>query len=236
MPQNVLELKDVWKVYKMDDVEVPALRGISLKVKKGEFVAVIGASGSGKSTALNMIGALDAPTRGSVLLDGINITSLKESELARIRGKKIGFVFQTFNLYPTLDVFDNIALPMRIHEFGKKAIDEKVRELARLVGLGHRVNHRPPQLSGGERQRVAVARALSTDPSMVLADEPTGNLDTKTSREIMELLRELHVNGGKTIVLVTHELDLAEHAERIIELRDGKIIIDRKKRRTGAGR
>lgn len=228
MANNVLELKDVWKVYKMDSVEVPALRGISLKVKEGEFVAVIGASGSGKSTALNMMGALDAPTSGLVFLDGTEITQLPESTLARIRGKKIGFVFQTFNLYPTLDVFDNIALPMRIHEFEEKKIGETVKELALLVRLEHRLAHRPAQLSGGERQRVAIARALSAEPSMVLADEPTGNLDTKTSEEILNLFVGLHEKEGKTIVMVTHEPDIASHAERTVELKDGKIIYDGK--------
>lgn len=231
MHKTILELKDVWKVYKMDSVEVPALRGINLKVKEGEFVAVIGASGSGKSTALNMIGALDVPTKGLVFLDGIEITKLPESKLARIRGKKIGFVFQTFNLYPTLNVFDNIALPMRIHEFEESKIEEKVRELARLVGLKHRIGHRPAQLSGGERQRVAIARSLSTDPSMVLADEPTGNLDTKTGKEILGLFVNLHKKEGKTIVMVTHEQDIAKHAERTVELKDGKIIYDEKNTR-----
>lgn len=231
MHKTILELKDVWKVYKMDSVEVPALRGINLKVKEGEFVAVIGASGSGKSTALNMIGALDVPTKGLVFLDGTEITKLPESKLARIRGKKIGFVFQTFNLYPTLNVFDNIALPMRIHEFEESKIEEKVRELARLVGLQHRIGHRPSQLSGGERQRVAIARSLSTEPSMVLADEPTGNLDTKTGKEILGLFVNLHKKEGKTIVMVTHEQDIAKHAERTVELKDGKIIYDKKNTR-----
>ena len=228
MTSNVLELKDIWKVYKMDSVEVPALRGISLKVKEGEFVAVVGASGSGKSSALNMIGVLDVPTKGLVFLDDTNITQLPESKLARIRGKKIGFVFQTFNLYPTLDVFDNVALPMRIHEFGEAEIECQVKELAELVGLEHRLNHRPAQLSGGERQRVAIARALSAQPSMVLADEPTGNLDTKTSREILDLFVDLHKKEGKTIVMVTHESDIAAYAKRVVELRDGKIIYDGK--------
>ncbi|MBN2067971.1 MAG: ABC transporter ATP-binding protein [Candidatus Diapherotrites archaeon] len=228
MESAVLELKDVWKVYKMDAVGVPALRGISLKVNKGEFVAVVGASGSGKSTALNMIGALDIPTKGLVFLDGNEITSLPESSLARIRGKKIGFVFQTFNLYPTLNVFDNIALPMRIHEFTEQEIEKQVRELAELVGLKHRAKHRPSQLSGGERQRVAIARALAAEPSMVLADEPTGNLDTKTSREILNLFVDLNRKEGKTIVMVTHEPGLAAYAGRIVELRDGKIVFDGK--------
>lgn len=233
MDKTVLELRDVWKVYKMDSVEVPAVKGISFGVQDGEFVAIIGASGSGKSTVLNMVGALDVPTKGLVFLDGREITLLPESELARIRGRKIGFVFQTFNLYPTLDVYDNIALPMRIHEFEEKEIERKAKALARLVGLEERIKHLPAQLSGGERQRVAIARALSADPSMILADEPTGNLDTKTSHEILELFEELHEKHGKTIVLVTHEPDIAEYAGRIIELKDGKIIYDGKNHKRG---
>ncbi|MFA4855285.1 MAG: ABC transporter ATP-binding protein [archaeon] len=235
MANAVLELRDVWKIYKMDSVEVPALRGVNMKIDKGEFVTVVGASGSGKSTALNMIGALDVPTKGSVFLDGANITDLQESELARIRGKKIGFVFQTFNLYPTLNVFENIALPMKIHEFEEEKISSTVSELAKLVGLEQRLKHLPTQLSGGERQRVAIARALSADPSMVLADEPTGNLDTKTSLEIMALLVDLHEKQGKTIVLVTHEPDIATYAERLIELKDGKIIYDGKNKKQRFG-
>lgn len=225
---TVLELEDVWKVYKMGQVEVPALQGISFKVKKGEFLGIVGASGSGKSTALNMIGALDVPTKGSVMLGGTDITRLSESRLARVRGKTIGFIFQTFNLYPTLNVFDNIALPMRIHEFSDKEIRSGVKELARRVGLSHRLKHKPSQLSGGERQRVAVARALSTEPAMVLADEPTGNLDTKTSLEILNLFKELHEEEGKTIILVTHEQYIGAFAKRIIKLEDGKIAYDGK--------
>ncbi len=226
----VLELNNVWKVYQLGDVEVPALKGISFKVKEGEFVALTGASGSGKSTALNMIGALDVPSKGTVRLDGTDITKLPESALARIRGRKIGFIFQTFNLYPTLNVYENIALPMRIHEFDGEKIKEKVRDLAELIGLGHRLKHKPSQLSGGERQRVAVARALSSEPSMILADEPTGNLDTKTSLEILALLKELNEKEGKTIVMVTHEPDIAAFAERLIELKDGEISYDGKNR------
>jgi len=226
----VLELKDVWKVYKMGAVDVPALQGISFGVKKGEFLGIVGASGSGKSTALNMIGALDVPTKGSVILDGTDITKLPESKLARLRGKTIGFIFQTFNLYPTLNVYDNIALPMRIHEFGEREIKSEVKKLAELVGLSRRLNHRPSQLSGGERQRVATARALSTDPAMILADEPTGNLDTKTSLEILKLFKELHEKEGKTIVLVTHERHIAAFAKRLIKLEDGKITYDGKNR------
>ncbi|MFH1256117.1 MAG: ABC transporter ATP-binding protein [Candidatus Diapherotrites archaeon] len=227
MNKTVLELKDVWKIYKMDSIEVPAVKGISLKVSEGEFVAVTGPSGSGKSTALSLMGALDTPTKGQVLLDGTDLTSLSESAIARIRGRKIGFVFQMFNLHPTLNVLENIALPMRIHEFPDEEIKAKVIELVKLVGLDHRAHHLPAQLSGGERQRVATARALSTEPAMVLADEPTGNLDTKTGNEIIRLLSRLN-KMGKTVVLVTHEPDIAAFAERIITLRDGKIVFDGK--------
>ncbi len=225
MDSPVLELRNVWKIYKMDSVEVTAVRDISLKIYGGDFVAVIGASGSGKSTALSIMGALDVPTKGEVFLDGTEITKLSESKIARIRGKRIGFVFQTFNLHPTLNVFENIALPMRIHEFPESEINSKVRELLKLVGLEPREKHLPAQLSGGERQRVAVARALSASPSMILADEPTGNLDTKTGIEILDLFAQLN-KAGKTIVLVTHEMDLANYAERRITLRDGAIVSD----------
>ncbi|MDD5148388.1 MAG: ABC transporter ATP-binding protein [Candidatus ainarchaeum sp.] len=228
----VLELRNVWKVYKMDSVEVTAIRDISLKINDGEFVAVVGASGSGKSTALSIMGALDVPTKGGVFLDGTEITRLSESKIARIRGKTIGFVFQTFNLHPTLNVFENIALPMRIHEFPDSRINSRVRELLGLVGLEQREKHLPAQLSGGERQRVAVARALSTEPSMILADEPTGNLDSKTSLEIMKLFAELN-RKGKTIVLVTHEMNLAAYAGRRIALSDGKIVFDGKNIKRG---
>ena len=228
MESTVLELRDLWKIYKMDSVEVPALKGINLKIRKSEFVSVTGASGSGKSTALNMMGALDLPTTGNILLDGIDLASLAESELARVRGKKIGFVFQTFNLHPTLNVLENIALPMRIHEFDDSEIENRAKSLAETVGLGERTGHLPAQLSGGERQRVAVARALSAYPSMILADEPTGNLDTKTSHEILGLFKELHEKEGKTIVLVTHEPDIAAYAERIVTLKDGQIVFDGK--------
>ncbi len=226
-----LELKDVWKEYKMDSVTVSAVRGVSASINDGEFVAIMGASGSGKSTLLNLIGMLDNPSKGAVVLDGTDTELLSNNEIARLRGKKIGFVFQTFNLYPTLNITENIALPLRIHEFGEKAIQERVKELVGLVGLEHRTRHMPAQLSGGERQRVAIARALSTKPSIILADEPTGNLDSKTSHEIMQLFYDLHENEKKTIILVTHEQELAAFAERIIEIKDGRILKDEKNKK-----
>ena len=224
MAKTVLELKDAWKIYNMDSIEVPVMRGMSMKINEGEFVAILGASGSGKSTTLNIMGCLDVPTRGAVILDGVDVTNLSEANLARIRGKKIGFVFQTFNLYPTLNVYENIALPMRIHEFTESEIHSNVNELIGQVGLGHRNNYYPSQLSGGEKQRVAIARALSTEPAIILADEPTGNLDTKTSTEIMDILTGLNEEKNKTIVVVTHEHDIAAYTERTITLKDGHII------------
>ncbi|MFA6064258.1 MAG: ABC transporter ATP-binding protein [archaeon] len=226
----VLEIVDAYKIYKMGAVEVAAVKGISMRINKGEFVAIIGASGSGKSTTMNIVGALDVPTTGHVYLDGVDITTLNESALARIRGLKIGFVFQAFNLYPSLSVYENIALPMRIHEFDESEIAKEVPKLIEKVGLAHREHHLPSQLSGGEKQRVAVARALSTKPSMVLADEPTGNLDTKTSLEIMAMFKELNEKEGKTVIVVTHEHDIAAFAKRVITLRDGKIVSDVKQR------
>lgn len=224
----LLEFKDVRKIYRAGLIDVPAVRGISFHIDSGEFVAIMGASGSGKSTVLNMVGAMDTPTDGIVSLDSQDITKLSESDLARLRGKKIGFIFQTFNLYPTLNVFDNIALPMRIHEYSIEKVNEQVNRLARLVKMEHRLTHLPSELSGGERQRVAIARALSAEPEILLADEPTGNLDSKTSYEILDIFNNLYKNEGLTIIMVTHEPDIAAYAKRIIELRDGLIKYDGK--------
>ena len=220
----VIELQDVWKTYQMGEVEVHAVQGVSLAVRKGEFVAIMGPSGSGKSTLLNLIGCLDVPTRGEVFLDGQPVSSLDESALARIRGQKIGFIFQMFNLYPTLNVLENVMLPMRIHDFDEAAMATQATKLLALVGLEHRLGHFPAQLSGGERQRVAIARALSTGPSLILADEPTGNVDSKVKQEIMDFLRHLHKKEGRTIVVITHEPDIAAYAERVVRLKDGKIM------------
>ena len=219
----VLELEDVWKVYRMGDVEVPANREINLEVFEGDFIAIIGSSGSGKSTLMNLMGCLDIPTKGKIYLKSRDISTLGENELARIRGKEIGFVFQTFNLYPTLNTADNIALPMRIHGFPEREIRSKVQELLKLVGLEHRASHQPSRLSGGERQRVAIARALSTDPAILLADEPTGNLDSKVGSDILNFFEDLN-KKGITIVMITHENYVAEIAKRRISLKDGKIM------------
>lgn len=219
---NIIELEDVWKIYKMGEVEVPALRGLSLKVKPGEFLAVMGPSGSGKSTAMNMIGCLDIPTRGKVLLEGQNISSLSERELSRIRGKKIGFVFQSHNLYPTLNALENVQLPMRIHELREKDIWDRSEELLELVGLSKRGHHYPSQLSGGQSQRVAIARALSTDPSLILADEPTGNLDTEAGKEVLDIFSKLNARGV-TVVMITHDEKIAARANQIVRMVDGKL-------------
>ena len=224
MSNSIIELKNVWKIYQMGDVEVNALKGIDLRVKKEEFVAIMGPSGSGKSTLLQMIGVLDRPTSGKIYLDGTDISKLNDSKLARLRGKKIGFVFQFFNLYPTLTAQENIELPMMILECDRNERKIKATKLLKTVGLENRANHLPSQLSGGERQRVAIARALANNPDIILADEPTGNLDSKSGSEIMEFLNRLQEDEKVTIVVVTHDLNVAKHAKRIISLKDGEII------------
>ena len=218
-----MELKDVWKIYRMGEFDVPALAGIDLAIKAGEFVAITGPSGCGKSTMLNMVGCMDMPTKGRVLLQGRDISEFNSNELARTRGKKIGFVFQTFNLYPTLTTLENIQLPMRIHEFPQSDIEETSRKLLATVGLSERGGHFPSQLSGGQQQRVAVARSLSTGPSILLADEPTGNLDTKSGSEIMDVFKRLN-SEGLTIVMITHDMRIAGYAGRVVKMLDGKII------------
>ncbi|MEM5836382.1 MAG: ABC transporter ATP-binding protein [Candidatus Aenigmatarchaeota archaeon] len=219
----VVELRKVSKVYKMDEVEVTALKDVDLKIIEKEFVAIIGPSGSGKSTLLHLIGLLDKPTSGKIFLDGVDTSKLKDKQLARLRGRKIGFVFQFFNLYPTLTALENVELPMMIAEKDKRESEKRAIELLKKVGLEKRANHLPSQLSGGERQRVAIARALANDPALILADEPTGNLDSKSGEEVMKIFNKLQ-EEGKTIVMVTHEMNIARYAERIIYLRDGRII------------
>jgi putative ABC transport system ATP-binding protein len=224
---SVIELDQVSKIYKMDEVEVPALKGVDLKIKDKEFVAIMGPSGSGKSTMLQMIGCLDRPTSGKVFLDGTDVSKLNDSQLARVRGKKIGFVFQYFNLYPTLTAQGNVELPMMIVEVEKKRREKRALELLKIVGLENRANHLPSQLSGGERQRVSLARALANEPTFILADEPTGNLDSKSGNDIMKIFVELN-ERGKTIIIVTHDENIASHSKRIIKLKDGQIIGDEK--------
>lgn len=220
----IIELKDVWKTYQLGEVPVHALRGMSTKINHHDFVIVLGSSGSGKSTAMNMIGALDVPTKGKVFLEGKDISKLHESDLAQIRGKKIGFVFQQFNLIPSLDALHNVTLPMIFQDYSYSERIKRGKELLNLVGLGERMYHKPRELSGGEQQRVAIARALSNDPEVVLADEPTGNLDTKTGDQIMKLLRKLHIEKKKTIIMVTHDLDLVKYGHKVIYLKDGRVV------------
>lgn len=224
MDKSVIELKNIRKIYRTGEIEVNALKNINLKIKKGEFVAIMGPSGSGKSTLLHIIGVLDRPTSGNIYLDGVNTSNLNESQLARLRGKKIGFIFQFFNLYPTLNARENVELPMLILERSLKDRKAKSLKLIRTVGLEKRTEHFPFQLSGGERQRVAICRALANDPPLLLADEPTGNLDSKTGSEIMKFLNRLQEKENITIVMVTHEPNIAKYAERIIRLKDGEII------------
>lgn len=224
---NIIELKDVCRYYQVGDAQVKALCEVDLGIKRGDFLAIVGPSGSGKSTLMNLVGALDLSTIGDIFLDGQNIEHLPESELAQIRGKKIGFVFQTFNLIPTLNVLENIALPMIFHGVSKEERLKKAEEIVQEVHLTHRKNHLPKQLSGGERQRVAIGRALANDPEVILADEPTGNLDSHTGLEIMKLFTDLN-KKGKTIILVTHNLDLIKYAQKVLKISDGKIIEHRK--------
>ena len=220
--KEVIKLQEVWKTFLLGDTPVHALRGMNITIKEGEFVAILGPSGSGKSTTFNLVGCLDTPSKGKVYLDGHDITTLAESTLARIRGKKIGFVFQTFNLIPSLTAIENVMLPMMFQNTPEIKRKERAKGLLEMVQLGHRMSHRPNQLSGGERQRVAIARALGNEPELILADEPTGNLDSKTGESIMQIFQDLH-RQGRTIVMVTHEQTIAEHAQRKIYLKDGMV-------------
>ena len=221
--QEIIRLENVHKNYRMGNVEIRAVDDASLTINKGDFVAIMGPSGSGKSTMMNLVGALDLANEGEIYLDKIDIEHLEESDLAQIRGRKIGFIFQTFNLIPTLTALENVMLPMTFQSVPKEERQERAKILLERVKLGHRLTHLPNELSGGERQRVAIARAMANNPDVILADEPTGNLDSKTGEEVIKIFEELN-KEGKTIIMVTHDANVAKHAERIIKLKDGRIV------------
>ena len=222
--EPLVVLKDVWKIYQMGEVEVPALRGVTLNIRKGDFFAIIGASGSGKSTMMNLVGCLDMPSKGRILLKSRDITKLPESDLASLRGITIGFIFQQYNLIPAMDALSNVLLPLELQEIPDRKAVQRAKEVLTLVGLGDKLHNLPTQLSGGEQQRVSIARSLVGDPEIILADEITGALDSVTGKEIMQMLYKLWKEKQKTILLVTHDLKLAQYAHTIVELKDGRIL------------
>lgn len=224
MMETIMKLQDVWKIYKMGEVEVSALKGINVEIKKGDFVAIIGASGSGKSTVMNLIGCLDIPSRGSIHLKSKDISTLSESDLASFRGKTIGFIFQQYNLIQSMSAFENVKLPLEFLEYDERKASARAREILALVGLVDKMHHRPTQLSGGQQQRVSIARSLASNPEIILADEPTGALDSVTGKEVLNMLKRLWKDQGKTIIMVTHDLNLARYAHTTIELKDGQVM------------
>jgi len=225
--ETAVEAQDLHRVYRMGNVEVPALAGVSLKVRRGEFIVILGVSGSGKSTLLHLLGGLDRPTEGSVLVEGQDLSQLSDNQLAEVRLRKIGFVFQFFNLMPQLTAQANVELPLYIAEVPAKKAQARAAELLTMVGLAERTTHRPSELSGGEQQRVAIARALANDPKIILADEPTGNLDTTNGAEVIQLLRKINQSQGQTVIIVGHDLRLTTVADRVIEMRDGRFVGER---------
>lgn len=223
--EEIIKVEDVYKIYRIGTQEVRALNGLDISIADNEYVALMGPSGSGKSTLMNVIGALDTPTTGRYWLNGRDVSHMRDDDLAKVRNEEIGFVFQTFNLLPRYSALENVAMPLIYAQMAKKDRLERAEEVLTMVGLSDRMHHRPNELSGGQRQRVAVARALVNKPSIILADEPTGNLDTKTSYEIMALFDDIHAHGN-TVILVTHEEDISRHAHRIVRLRDGVVETD----------
>lgn len=225
-PMPVIDVQDITKIYKMGDIEVPALRGVTLQIFPGELVAIMGPSGSGKSTLMNILGCLDQPTSGSYRLDGVDVEKLTDNQLAEIRNRKIGFVFQSFNLLRRTSAIDNVEQPLIYAGVGSKERRRRAKAALESVGLGSRLDHHPSELSGGQQQRVAIARALVNHPAIILADEPTGNLDSKSGAEIMCIFQKLNMEQGNTVIFVTHDLRIAQHTRRIIRIADGKIIGD----------
>lgn len=222
--KNIIELRNVWKTYIMGDVKLHALRGLSLEVKNGEFLAIMGPSGSGKSTLMNMVGALDVPSKGHIFLAQKDISLMTESDLAQLRGKKIGFIFQKFNLLTSMTAKENVMLPLTFQSMSGGERNKKAADTLSSVGLGDRMNHTPNELSGGQQQRVAIARALANSPEVILADEPTGALDSRTGASVLDFLKKLHKEEGTTIVMVTHDENIAKKADRIAYLKDGMIV------------
>lgn len=223
MSKPLIELKKVWKTYVMGENVLNVLKGVSVSIHAKDFVAIVGPSGSGKSTMMNQVGVLDVPTKGKIYLKGHDISTFSESELAQLRGKTIGFVFQQFNLIPTLTALENVTLPTIFQNMPEEERVTRAKELLTLVGLGERMHHKPTELSGGQQQRVAIARALVNDPEIILADEPTGNLDSVSGKQVMQLLTDLHSKKGKTIILVTHDMHLVKYSTKTIHLKDGEI-------------
>ena len=224
----LIKLENVWKIYQLGKIKLTVLREISLEIIPGSFVTIMGPSGSGKSTLLHIIGCLDTPTRGKVFWKGQDISGFSEDELAQIRGQKIGFVFQQFNLLPNLNALENVMLPMVFQGIPEEKRKERAKDLLSSMGLAERIFHRPSELSGGEQQRVAIARALANEPELIVADEPTGNIDSKTGKQVMEILTNLHKNEKKTIIVVTHDPHIASYSKKIINIKDGQIIVDQR--------
>jgi len=229
MSKTIVELNNVWKIYQLGKVELIALKGVSLDIARGDFVSIMGPSGSGKSTLLNMIGCLDIPTKGKVVLQGKDVSELTEDQLSQLRGKTIGFVFQEFNLLAHLTAIENVMLPMVFQGTLLKQREKKAKALLTSVGLEERINHQPAELSGGERQRVAMARAFANDPELVIADEPTGNLDSVTGKKIMEVLKRFHQKEKKTVIVVTHDPNIAGYSKKIVNIKDGELVVNHQK-------